>query len=116
MGKQFSGEQLELFELTSDFREAYGIDGGIMADFVWADSKLRELLWRKYIFSEVGKIRARMRSEKMSARQRSDSARHAAQARWARSKVISTVLAFGNGNGRHDNGHGNGVAANGGAL
>src|SRR5262249_7378390 len=72
-------QRREIFELLHVFE----IPDGELVDFVWTSPRLREL-WRKFVFSGSGKVRARIRNEKLGALERHKSAQHAAKVRWAR--------------------------------
>src|SRR5262249_33462879 len=87
------GELMRVFEIGDDE----------LVDYVWRVPRIRELLWRKFIFRECGKIRAMIRNQNMDALERSKSARHAARARWGVKSVSVIGLwaqpANGSGNG-----------------
>jgi len=89
----------ELIELMRVFE----IGDDELVDYVWRVPRIRELLWRKFIFRECGKIRAMIRNQNMDALERSKSARHAARARWGVKSVSVIGLwaqpANGSGNG-----------------
>src|SRR5262249_24276643 len=68
------GELIELMRV-------YEIGDDELVDYVWRVPRLSELLCRKFIFGECGKIRAMLRNQSIDALGRTKAARHERRAR-----------------------------------